>query len=400
MSIFFSYPGMKAISCRVMPLLAGLLLLVAFSSCRGDEVVLEAEYERLSDLIPNLFAAEEGMYLLNEGNMGSNKATLDYVDFRTSNYIRNLYPERNPSVVKELGDVGNDLQIYGSRLYAVINCSNKVEVMEAATGKRIGQVNIPNCRYIQFHEGMAYVSSYVGGVQTDINAPKGAVFKVDTASLQVLEQVTVGYQPEEMEIIGSRLYVANSGGYRAPNYDNTVSVIDLPTFRQVEKIPVGINLHRIRRDSHGQLWVSSRGDQKSVPSRIFVLAPGSRGNMVVTDTLDIPCSNMAIQGDSLYILSAAWDGKKNKVTYGIVNVQSHLLVSDSFITDGTEQSLTMPYGLAIHPVSGDIYITDAKNYVSSGTLYCYDCQGRMKWNVRTGNIPVSMAFFLQPEQEQ
>lgn len=53
-----------------------------------------------------------GMYLLNEGNMGSNKSTLDYVDFSQGYYVRNLYAERNPHVIKELGDVGNDIQIY------------------------------------------------------------------------------------------------------------------------------------------------------------------------------------------------------------------------------------------------------------------------------------------------
>ena len=41
-----------------------------------------------------------GMYLLNEGNMGSNKATLDYLDLSgkdsTVHYYRNIYSERNP----------------------------------------------------------------------------------------------------------------------------------------------------------------------------------------------------------------------------------------------------------------------------------------------------------------
>ena len=163
-----------------------------------------------------------GMYLLNEGNMGSNKASIDYVDFRNGYYARNLYAERNPTVIKELGDVGNDIQIYGNRLYAVINCSHKVEVMDAHTLRRIGQIDIPNCRYIRFYGGDAYVTSYVGPVQMDPDAQLGAVFRVDTASLQITGKCTVGYQPDELEIMGEYIYIANSGGYRAPNYDNTV----------------------------------------------------------------------------------------------------------------------------------------------------------------------------------
>ena len=56
--------------------------------------------------------------------------------------------KRHSDVIKELGDVGNDLQIYGSKLYAVLNSSHKVEVMDARTLVRIGQIDIPNCRYM------------------------------------------------------------------------------------------------------------------------------------------------------------------------------------------------------------------------------------------------------------
>ena len=75
--------------------------------------------------------------------MGSNKSTLDYYDYETGKYTRNIYAERNPGVVKELGDVGNDLQIYGERLYAVINVSHLIEVMDVRTAKHIGKISIP-----------------------------------------------------------------------------------------------------------------------------------------------------------------------------------------------------------------------------------------------------------------
>lgn len=102
---------------------------LSFSSCRKIEIVVPSEYELIGDGIqPD--ADPVGMYLVNEGNMGSNKCTLDYLDFVNGYYIRNLYSERNPDVVKELGDVGNDIQIYGSKLYVVVNCSHKVEVLE------------------------------------------------------------------------------------------------------------------------------------------------------------------------------------------------------------------------------------------------------------------------------
>lgn len=377
------------------------VIISILSSCREDEHIVVSDVQIIRDKIdPNSKIA--GMYLVNEGNMGSNKCTLDYLDYTEGIYMRNIYPERNPTIVKELGDVGNDVQIYGNKLYIIVNCSNKVEVLDARTGVRIKQIEIPNCRYICFRREHAYVSSYVAGVLIDPNAPLGAVFKIDTASLQVVDKVTVGYQPEEMVVLGDYLYVANSGGYRVPYYDNTVSVVEFEGFRQEQQIVVGLNLHRIKADKYGKLWVSSRGNYNdiyspygSVPSNLFVLDKRVGYNeMIVTDTINVPCSNMAIHGDSLYLYSHDYDNitQQSTLTYGIIDIKTKKVVSKNFITDGTEKEIKMPYGISIHPETGDIYVTDAKNYVSTGTLSCYNKEGKRKWRVSTGDIPAHMVY--------
>ena len=364
------------------------------TSCRSDEVIFPAEYEvlpmesrDLSSFTPN---EPIGMYLLNEGNMGSNKATIDYLDFCKGIYIRNIYGERNPNVIKELGDVGNDIQVYGNRLYAVINCSHKVEVMDLHTCRRIGQIDIPNCRYIRFHSDKAYISSYVGPVSIDPNAQLGAIFEVDTATLRITRQVTVGYQPEEFEIVGDYLYVANSGGYRAPDYDSTLSVVDLVDFRQVKKIPVCVNPHRVRKDPYNRLWITSRGDHKDVQPQLVCLQPLN----TKLSTLNVSPSEMVIVGDSMYFYGSHWSDETmfNQITYGVFNIQSQISDNYHLITDGTEKNIKIPYGIQVNPYNGDIYITDAKNYVSSGQLHCYSHEGKRKWSVRTGDIPAHMCF--------
>ena len=380
-----------------------LLIPCSLTSCRGDEIIFPAEYEVLPIESRELtsFAPNEpiGMYLLNEGNMGSNKATIDYLDFCNGIYIRNIYGERNPTVIKELGDVGNDIQIYGNRLYAVINCSHKVEVMDLHSCRRIGQIDIPNCRYIRFHGDKAYISSYVGPVSIDPNAQLGAIFEVDTATLRITRQVTVGYQPEEFEIIGDYLYVANSGGYRAPDYDSTLSVVDLTDFRQVKKIPVCVNPHRVRKDQYNRLWITSRGDHKEVQPQLTCFSPITNSLLPIAQAPAV--SEMVLLGDSMYYYGAHWNDEimSNQITYGAFNVQSQIPniqypISNiqSFITDGTEQNIKIPYGIQVNPYNGDIYITDAKNYVSSGQLHCYSREGKRKWSVRTGDIPAHMCF--------
>src|SRR5690554_5677950 len=181
-----------------------------FSSCRKDKKPIEPEVEIVTPEKPD--TPLRGMYLLNEGNMNSNKSSMDYFDFSTGAYRRNIYHEVNPEITLGLGDVGNDIGIYGSKLYVVLNNSNKIEVVDAKTARKIGQINIQNVRYITFAQGKAYASAYLGTIG-DPDAANGIVAEIDTASLTITRRVEVGRQPEELAVVDNKLYVANSGGY-------------------------------------------------------------------------------------------------------------------------------------------------------------------------------------------
>ena len=377
-----------------------ILTLLLLSACRQDVMIVPMEKSdpggktQQGDIV--------GMYLLNEGNMGSNKSSLDYLDLSdsTAHYYRNIYSQRNPSTVMSLGDVGNDCKIYGSRLWLVINCSNKVEVARADSAIRIGKVNIPNCRYVTFNDRYAYVSSYVGTVYASSNSPLGSVYKVDTLTLQKVDSCSVGYQPEEMAIIGNQLYVANSGGYQGmtgQGYESTVSVIDMATMQETSKIEVAPNLHHLKADKYNQLWVTARGDYMSEASSIWWLAPDENGQMKVGGHIDQAVSDLCIVGDSLYFYGSQWSevSMSNTITYGIINVKTHQVVSTSLSSAPEISKIRMPYGIIVNPVHRDFYLMDAKNYVSSGELLHFLPDGTFDWKVSTGDIPAHAAFLFK-----
>ncbi len=369
-----------------------LVSVALFTACRGEEEEITPPV--VTPVTPGESGPVKGFFVLNEANMGSNKASIDYFDSDLGKYYKNIYPTINPNVVHELGDVGNDIKVYGGKLYAVLNVSGYIEVMDINTAKHVSTITIPslsNLRYIIFDKGYAYVSSYNSPVHVKPDAPPGCIVKIDTVTMKEVGRVTVGYQPEEMVIRDNKLYVANSGGYRVPNYDNTVSVIDLDDFTKEQKrITVGINLYRMKLDSDSNIYVGSRGDAINIPSNTYII----NRNDVVSKSLDLPCNNMAAGGDSMYICSVEWSNitQKNTITYAIVNTKTQTVVSRNFITDGTEQQIILPYGIAIHPESKDIYVTDAKDHVNPGVLYCFDRYGKRKWSVVTGDIPAHIAF--------
>ena len=377
-----------------------ITILLSIVGCRTDDYIVYMEDE---DTGAKTEATEVmGMYVLNEGNMGSNKCTLDFLDLsgETAHYLRNIYAERNPNEVKELGDVGNDAQIYGSKLWLVINCSNKVEVLGAKDAVKQGKIDVPNCRSVAFHQGYAYVSSYVGPVNVSQDAPLGQVYKIDTLTLRTVAQVTVGYQPEELAVIGDKLYVANSGGYMVPDYDHTVSVIDLNTFTEERKIDVAPNLHRCRADRYGQLWVSSRGDYYGEPSHLCWLQQDASGQLQRMGRIDVVVSDMCIVGDSLYYMGMQfnYETMKNERMLGIINVATHEVVNRQLTTAKEAEAIIQPYGIIVNPNGRDFYLMDAKNYVSSGDLLHFHQDGTFDYKVRTGDIPAHAVFLTKPKK--
>ncbi|PWN68283.1 hypothetical protein C1631_016415 [Chryseobacterium phosphatilyticum] len=366
--------------------------LLSLISCRTDEIVIPMEV--VDGLAPIENTAIKGFYVLNEGNMGSNKCTLDFFDYTKGNYYRNIYAEINPEVVKELGDVGNDIKIYGSKLYIVVNVSNKIEVLDAKTARRIKSIPLQNCRYLTFKDGKAFASSYVGPVDINPNAPKGKVVEIDTASLAIKREVTVGYQPEELEIVGNQLFVANSGGYMVPNYDKTVSVIDLNTFTETKKIDVAINLHRLKKDNYGDLYVSSRGDYYTVPSNLYLIDAATG---TIKKNFHIAVSEMTIVNDKLYYYGNEfnYNTHTSQKTFGIIDVKTEQIISNKIVDQEYEKIIKTPYGIAVNPITEDIYITDARNYVSMGFVYCFDKNGHFKWKTEGGNIPAHFAFLYK-----
>ncbi len=75
----------------------GLLALSAwlFTACRGDEIVYPTIGTHVTDEV-----RKGGLYVLCEGNMGSNKARLDYINLHDGDYYANWYGAMNPKQMK------------------------------------------------------------------------------------------------------------------------------------------------------------------------------------------------------------------------------------------------------------------------------------------------------------
>ena len=162
---------------------------------------------------------ENGALVLCEGLFQHNNSQLSYIDFENQEVENGFFLNR---VERQLGDTGNDIKRYGNKIYIVVNVSSTIEVLDAQSFQSLKQISMMNDgtakqpRNIDFHENHAFVSCFDGFVDV-----------IDTSSLELTQRIQVGTNPDQLLVIGQKLYVSNSGGLNYPQMDSTVSIIDL-----------------------------------------------------------------------------------------------------------------------------------------------------------------------------
>lgn len=322
-------------------------------------------------------AERAGIYIVNQGNIGKNNSTLTYYDYKAKTLIPDAFAATNTN---KLGDTGNDVGIYGTKMFIVVNYSGIVYVTNAKNAKVVKQFTIAQPRYVVFSGGRAFVDSY-----------NGTVSVIDTATLTITKTINVGRSPEQMVVSNGKLYVANSGGLDYPNFDKTVSVIDLTTLTETKKITVTVNPITITADRYNNVYVLSAGNYGGTNP---VTDPAVSGGVtVINATTDVVKSQqdlsfgynmpIAAQGDFYYYPTA-----DNKIA--MVNAKTQTLERANFITDGTE--IKAPYAITLDNITGEVFIADAKDYNSNGVIYAFDKTGKKQYTIETGISPGRIAL--------
>ncbi len=350
-----------------MKKLSILSLAALFMACDPEPVL--SDMEGRPDDSPH-----KGAYILSEGLFNLNNSTLTWIDFSTgkpdswSSQGNTSYDCFEKVNGRRIGDTANDLLLYGSRLYIAVNVSSTIEILDAATCTSLKQIRMERNgapsepRYMAAHGGYVYVCNFDGTVQ-----------RIDTLTMQIDATVNVGRNPDGICYAAGKLYVSNSGGLDPDNPDNTVSVIDVNSFTENKRIETRSNPGTIRTDGKS-VFVVSRGifdyDKKDYDYRLHRIDVETD---LLTDTYDIPVLGMDI-----------YDGKAWIYRYGsnriqVMDLESGHIIKPDFITDGTR--IECPYSISVDTATGKVYITDAANYTTPGTLYCFSPDGKLEYSI-------------------
>lgn len=333
---------------------------------------------------PQVFDTEHtGMFILCEGLYNQNNSTLAWHDFSTGHTDSwqsgnglsfDCFEKANG---RRLGDTANGMVMHGSRLYIAVCESGTVEVVDAATCRSLSQIKLEGAqpRALAAHGPNVYVCCY-----------DGTVARIDTASMAVTGRVQAGRNPDAICCAGGKLYVSNSGGLDYGDPDSTVSVIGLEPFAELKRIAVRTNPWKLGSDGKS-VFVISRGrfdyTKMDYDCRLHKIDTGTDS---VTRTFDIAAMNFDIAG------SKAWLYEYGSGDIMVMDTETGIITDCSFIKDGTR--VECPYGIMADAATGRIYVLDAADYVTPGSVLCFNSSGHLEYELSgIGINPNTILFY-------
>ena len=317
--------------------------------------------------------ATRRMLVLNEGSWGRNDASITYIDNADGTLQNNWFATANG---RGLGDVAQDLIVYGSRAYATVTFSNSLEVIDTATGisTRI-DLGDRTPRYIAAHDGKLFLTCY----------RPHSVVRIDTSTLAVEATCIIGsYNPEGIAAVAGRLFVASSyiqtanSSYRR---DSLIYVIDPVSMSIDTTLVVGVNPQLVVGIDNSHIAVAYMGDYTD----------GSDGTVIVDAStfsvrqLGMPLTGLCAANGQLYGYSRNGYGAGSTATYHSID-PSTLAVTDLPLTLGNS------YGISVDPRNGDIYLFSDGNYTATGDILCHKSDGTLRWQSEAGQLPKKAVF--------
>lgn len=313
-----------------------VFLVVVFVSCVKDKP---------NKTVPTTVNLSTGkkVFIINEGNFMNANASVSLYDTGNETVVENYFYAQNNSA---LGDVAQSINKINNDYYIVVNNSGKIVVCNEYFVVRRNISGLTSPRYIiQVSNQKAYVSDLYANAISIIDLNNGT----KTGS------IPCGGWTEKMVMLYNKVYVTNM-------QRNYLYVINTTNNTLTDSIYLGYKTGEIVLDKNDQIWVM--GNYTANPAievkltRINPLDTTDRTTLAYSSPY--PASALCINRtkDTLYYLNNG------------VNKQaiSSVLLPTKIVNAGTKNF----YGLGIHPTTGDIYVSDALDFIQKANIYIYN----------------------------
>ncbi|MDB5235374.1 MAG: hypothetical protein JWR44_2367 [Hymenobacter sp.] len=274
------------------------------------------------------------VYVVNEG---FTNGAVSLFDKATRRVQTDRFADANGG--RKLGAILQSMTIVADKAYLVGNGTNAIQVVNLADFTAMTTITgLSQPRYlVAASDNKGYLTEWVGAFPNYT----GRVSVINLKTNAVTKQITVGSAPDEMLLVGDKLYVTAS-------YGNALTVINTGTDAVESTVPMPDGPKNILRDGSGNIWVlCSKYNAGTTPTSDYLVRFAPASSAVAQQTR-IAFPNSYANGN----LRANADGSKIYVSLGSGTYQ---LSSTATALPAAPLIRRNFYGLGIDPEDNTIY---------------------------------------------
>ncbi|TRX71350.1 YncE family protein [Carboxylicivirga sp. M1479] len=349
------------------------MLIIATVACDNDD---DEQGKDLDDVV----------FVLNEG---STSGSVSLVNIKTNEVVNDAYFKANNEI--PLGSYPQSIAASDDYLVIAVTATDEkghIEVVDNETMKHVMAItNVGYPRGVVVDGNYAYVSN------------GNSYGEVITINLETLEEegerITVSNGPEQMVIIGRKLYVACSGGWS--NDGTSVDVINLDS-KTIEKSITTLNCPRdMVADAANNLWVYCGGvtEYDSNWNAVGITGQGltkinTANSMVENFDFSSPSSSfsakrLAVSADKMTLYFA-----RGKSIFDVDYMATEIDEQNAFLTLG-DKYLEV-YGLDVNPETDNLWVCGSTGYSTETDMLVYSNKGMETTKYTVGVLANSVAF--------
>lgn len=315
-----------------------------------------------------------GVYIINEGNFNFGTADVSVYDAETNTVINDVFTAANNY---PLGDVAQSMYVKDSTGYIVVNNSAKIEVVRLPSFKGIKTISIPGSSprcFLPVNDSIAYVS--------ELYAKKIWVLNYQTGNI-VTTISTTGWT-EKLLHLNNYVVVQQRTADNLPNSENRLLRINVSNHTLNDSYDFGKqDVTGLDVDAQGRIWVSI--DEDSTTNK--------KSALVCFDQSFTPIKTLAHTSFGHHFSQVSIHTATGKIVYAdgdvlTANVSDASLGNQVLIPKGSRNI----YAIGLNPKNGDVYVSDALDFVQRSRVYRYDSNGNEIHSFTAGIISGNFTF--------